>query len=197
MKELLCMLLCLTSGVSMESQKFASIAEQGYDTSCGLSTLADLLHRYWNFPVSEQDLLNLWIDTQNTATEDYAVSFADMIHILSYYGFYSKAFRFTYAELVKATVSYTPILVHFADQEGHFALCLAATDEYLVIADPAEGTYWLSREDFLDRWKGYSLLVTRKDIQKDTSILEQTTKEVQQRREALYALPAQCTRGRL
>jgi predicted double-glycine peptidase len=141
---------------SAESLRFAQVAEQGYDTSCGLSVLAELLTRYWNYPISEEALLAEWSvlrqmsgqpqnPTSTRNQENYSVSFKDMQDLLSHHGFTSKAFRFTYEQLVKASGSYAPLILHFADQEGHFVLCLYAEDDFLVIADPAEGVYWLSR----------------------------------------------------
>jgi hypothetical protein len=78
MAGILSFLLLLQNVQSTETLRFAHVAEQGYDTSCGLSALSDLVSRYWNCPVS------------------------------------------------KAVTTYAPIVIHFADQEGHFVLCLSA-----------------------------------------------------------------------
>jgi predicted double-glycine peptidase len=162
MAGILSFLLLLQNVQSTETLQFAHVAEQGYDTSCGLSALSDLVSRYWNCPVSEETFLHEWLSLGKQRAidhEQYAISFKDMQDLLALHGFASKGFRFTYDQLIKAVTTYAPIVIHYADQEGHFVLCLSANDEFLVIADPAEGVYWLFRQDFQRRWQGYALLV--------------------------------------
>ncbi|MCX7656562.1 MAG: cysteine peptidase family C39 domain-containing protein [Treponemataceae bacterium] len=119
------------------------------------------------------------------AEEDYTISFKDMQDLLASHGFVSRAFRFSYAQLVKAARSYAPIILHWEDREGHFVLCLGAEEEYLVIADPAEGVYWLSRDDALDHWKGHALLVQHPTLFKNQFALEKTVQETRLRKERL------------
>jgi ABC-type bacteriocin/lantibiotic exporter with double-glycine peptidase domain len=199
MAELLSFLLLLQNIQGLEELRFSSVAEQGYDTSCGLSILSDLLTRYWNYPVTEETLLTEWLShrqaqTQPAAdnklqTEDtYTISFKDMQDLLTSHGFVSKAFRFTYTQLVKASSSYAPLILHFADQEGHFVLCLYAEDECMVIADPAEGVYWLSRDDVLHRWQGYALLVQQPSRMKESQALTAAVDEALERRNTLQRL---------
>lgn len=172
MATILSLLLLVQTMQSAECLRFAQVAEQGYDTSCGLSVISELLTRYWNYPISEEALVAEWSalrqmggqpqePTSTRNQENFSVSFKDMQDLLSHHGFASKAFRFTYEQLVKAAKTYAPMVLHFADQEGHFVLCLAAEEACLVIADPAEGVSWLSREDLLPRWQGYALLVQK------------------------------------
>jgi len=199
MATILSLLLLVQTMQSAESLRFAQVAEQGYDTSCGLSVLAELLTRYWNYPISEEALLAEWSvlrqmsgqpqnPTSTRNQENYSVSFKDMQDLLSHNGFSSKAFRFTYEQLVKASGSYAPLILHFADQEGHFVLCLYAEDDFLVIADPAEGVYWLSREDRLPRWQGYALLVQKTGQKKEKGTLDRIVQEAQEKRETLQKL---------
>lgn len=117
--------------------------------------------------------------------EDYTISFKDMQTLLARHGFVSRGFRFSYDQLVKAARSYAPLILHFADQEGHFVLCLAAEEDLLVIADPAEGVYWLSRDALLSRWQGYALLVQHPTLLKNQTALERTVQEARLRKERL------------
>ncbi|MCA1950285.1 MAG: hypothetical protein LDL24_06920 [Treponema sp.] len=188
MAEILSFLLLVQTMQSAEALRFAQVAEQGYDTSCGLSVLSDLLTRYWDYPVSEEVLVTEWISLQRTQGKNYTISFKDMQNLLAQHGFVSKAFRFTYEQLVKATKTYAPIILHFADQAGHFVLCLTAEDTYLVIADPAEGIYWLSRDDLLSRWQGYALLVQRSNQQKNATTLTGIVQDTLEKRETLQRL---------
>ncbi|MCA1951052.1 MAG: hypothetical protein LDL24_10805 [Treponema sp.] len=192
MATILSFLLLVQKMQSAESLRFAHVAEQGYDTSCGLTVLSDLLSRYWDYPVSEETLLTAWRSLKQRCEQaqgkNYAISFKDMQDLLAQEGFASKAFCFTYAQLVKAAQTYAPIVLHFADQAGHFVLCLTADDASLVIADPAEGVYWLSRDDLLSRWQGYALLVQRSDQQKNKATLHRILQDTQEKRETLTRL---------
>lgn len=188
MATILSFLLLVQNMQSAEALRFAQVAEQGYDTSCGLSILSDLLTRYWDYPVSEEILVTEWLSLQQTQRENYTISFKNMQNLLAQHGFTSKAFRFTYEQLIKATKTYAPIILHFADQAGHFVLCLAADDASLVIADPAEGVYWLFRDDLLSRWQGYALLVQRSNQQKNTTTLTRIIQDTQEKRETLQRL---------
>jgi len=195
MAGILSLLLLLQNLQSSETLRFSYVAEQGYDTSCGLSVLSDLVSRFWNCPVSEETFLNEWQSlgqqkaeasaSQTKTQKQYAISFKDMQELLALHGFTSKAFRFTYSQLIKAAATYVPIVIHFADQEGHFVLCLSAKDESLVIADPAEGVYWLSRKDFQARWQGYALLVQSSIHHKQVDALNVVVQESTAQRTAL------------
>jgi|UniRef100_A0A7C3IIF4 predicted double-glycine peptidase len=188
MAGILSFLLLLQNVQSSETLRFAHVAEQGYDTSCGLSVLSDLVSRYWNCPISEETFLQEWLSLGKqgaTDHEQYAISFKDMQELLALHGFASKGFRFTYDQLLKAAATYTPIVIHFADQEGHFVLCLSANDEFLVIADPAEGVYWLSQQDFQRRWQGYALLVQSSTYTKQIARLNTAVAECAAHRTAL------------
>ena len=176
MASILSLLLLLQNLTGFEAQHFSSVAEQGFDTSCGLSVLSDLMSRYWMYPLSEDALINDWLSSiaePHNQVDTYTISFKDMQNLLTNHGFSSKAYRFTYDQLVKAAVSYAPLILHLSDQEGHFVLCLSAQDDVLVIADPAEGVYWISKADFLFHWQGYSLLVQHKVLQKQTKQLSE------------------------
>ncbi|HOJ98807.1 MAG TPA: cysteine peptidase family C39 domain-containing protein [Termitinemataceae bacterium] len=199
MAGILSFLLLLQQVQGLEPLRFSHVAEQGYDTSCGLSVLSDLVSRYWNYPLSEETLVSEWFTLRQTsershtndigrAEEDYTISFKDMQDLLARHGFVSRGFRFSYDQLVKAARSYAPLILHFADQEGHFVLCLAAEEEYLVIADPAEGVYWLSRDALLSHWQGYALLIQHPTLLKNQPALERTVQEAHSRQESLQFL---------
>ena len=199
MAGLLSFLLLLQNLNGSEALRFSHVAEQGYDTSCGLSVLSDLVSRYWDKPIPEETFLSEWLalheqreesftTTSDDTDKDYSISFKDMQELLDLQGCTSKAFRFTYSQLVKAASTYAPLVLHFADREGHFVLCLSAEDEFLVIADPAEGVYWLSREDFLSRWQGYALLVQVQGHTKQQEVLNTILHETRAKRATLQSL---------
>lgn len=151
------LLLLLASTLDRESLRFAYIAEQGWDNSCGFGALAYLMNRYWGKPADETSLV-IEFFPERIVSGDLTVSFADMSAILKAKGFACAGYRMDYAQLGAALKAYAPILVHFSFPDGHFALALAQDDDWIIVSDPAEGTLVLPKEDFLSRWSGKALV---------------------------------------
>lgn len=147
------LLLLISETADRESLRFAYCAEQGYDTSCGLTTLAFFMDKFWNIKAEETILAGEFF-ADKLAAGDLTVSFADIARILEARGFEWKAFRMNFAQFVAASARYAPLIVHYDKPEGHFALALAIEDGAVIVADPAEGLIVLERHYFESRWSG-------------------------------------------
>lgn len=156
------LLLLLSETIDRESLRFIHSSEQGYDTSCGLTTLACLIDRYWGIPADERSLAETYL-VNKRAAEDLTISFADMALILNAKGFVWKAYRMSFDQLEQAAAAYAPMIIHYDKPEGHFALLISARDGELVIGDPAEGTILRGREYFESRWSGAVLAAVKPD----------------------------------
>ncbi|HWS86394.1 MAG TPA: cysteine peptidase family C39 domain-containing protein [Pyrinomonadaceae bacterium] len=53
-----------------------------------------------------------------------------------------------------------PVLVRFKEPILHFVLAVGGVDDFVLIADPAQGEVAIHRSDFLRRWDGFALVVT-------------------------------------
>ena len=166
------MLLLLAGAMDRESQRFAFIAEQGWDSSCGFGALACLMCRYWGKPADETSLA-LEFFPERIVSGDLTVSFADMSAILKAKGFACAGYRLDYAQLGAALKTYAPILIHFSLPDGHFALALAQDGEWIIVSDPAEGTTVFSKEDFLSRWSGKALVAAIPSQKANLALLEE------------------------
>jgi predicted double-glycine peptidase len=144
-----------------EELRFAYSSEQGFDTSCGLSTLVCLLKTYWGWEASELELAEECFGGREGG--DYSVSLAGLKSLLVARGFVAAACQMSFSQLVEAVARYPPVLVHYDAPKPHFALVLAVREEGVITADPAEGTVLRSRSDFERRWSGYALLAARPD----------------------------------
>lgn len=152
------LMMFLLAGVQdREAIRFAYIAEQGWDTSCGIGALASLMSRYWGKSADEAALA-IEFFPEKILSGDLTVSFADMAAILKAKGFGCAGYRMSFAQLGQALLNYAPILVHFDLPDGHFALALAQGPDWIIVSDPAEGTQFLNRKDFLSRWSGKALV---------------------------------------
>lgn len=150
------LLLALSETIDKESLRFAYSMEQGYDTSCGLATLACFMDRFWGVEADETALAKEFF-LDKLAEGDLTVTFSEMARILEARGFAWKAYRMSFPQLA-AAAGYAPLIVHYDKPEGHFALVLSLSDSELIIADPAEGTIVLGRGYFESRWSGAVLV---------------------------------------
>lgn len=153
-----------------ESLRFAYIAEQGYDTSCGLTSLSCLIDKYWGLPTDELSLAKQFL-AKKAATGNFTVSFTDMVAILSTKGFSSKAYKMTFEQLEKAVIKYAPVIIHYSKPIGHFALVLSIRDNMVLTSDPSEGTILRERMYFESRWSGNVLVAVRPNQKVNTELL--------------------------
>ena len=112
---------------------------------------------YWDVPASESALARDFLKEKLEAG-DYTTNFADMKRILEAKGFKVAAYKMNLSQLSKAADKYAPLLVHYAEPEGHFVLVLSVQEESVVVADPAQGLETLALKDFEALWSGYVLL---------------------------------------
>ncbi|MDP3179668.1 MAG: cysteine peptidase family C39 domain-containing protein, partial [Spirochaetaceae bacterium] len=176
-------LLSLLEIKDSEYLRFAYSSEQGFDESCGLSTLSCLLSTYWGLPASEDSLAVEAFSSK--AESDYAISFADMKGLLKARGFSCASYRMNYEQLSAAIAAYAPVIVHYDKPAGHFSLVLRSSGPLLVVADPAEGLVAMERGDFEKRWSGHILLSRLPGSKPDGAKLDAACASALARRELL------------
>lgn len=173
-------LLIFSETIDKESLRFAYCAEQGYDRSCGLTTLAYLMDKLWGVPAEETALAREFF-TEKLAEGDLTVSFADMAKILESRGFAWKAFSMNFEQFTAASERYAPLIVHYDEPEGHFALALATEGGHVIVADPAEGTAALERGAFESKWSGAVLVAVLPARVPNRELLAESTGVVRER----------------
>ncbi|MDX9826295.1 MAG: cysteine peptidase family C39 domain-containing protein [Spirochaetia bacterium] len=174
-------LLIVLAGVKdRESLRFLHCTEQGFDNSCGLSVLACLMDKYWNFPSDE---LALAVDylSNSFETKEFQISFAVMAEILEKKGFLQKAYKMDYEQLCQATERFAPVIVHFSKPKGHFALVLAVNDHWILVADPAEGCIFIEQSCFQERWSGALLAAIGTKTAKNSALLAEAIDSAESR----------------
>ncbi|HWR13054.1 MAG TPA: cysteine peptidase family C39 domain-containing protein [Rectinemataceae bacterium] len=174
-------LLAFAETIDKESLRFAYSAEQGYDRSCGLTTLACLMDRFWGVPADETALAKEFL-ADKLATGDLTVTFAEMARILEARGFAWKAYRMSFGQLAAAAANYAPLIVHYDRPEGHFALVLSLDDGAITISDPAEGTIALGRALFESKWSGAVLVAVRPKGALNAKLLDEAGRSVRGRK---------------
>lgn len=170
------LLLVLTGVKDRESLRFSYCTEQGFDDSCGLSALACLMDKYWNWPCDELSLAADYL-TAHPEAEALQVSLAAMAEILNKNDFVYKAFKMNYQELLRAAESHAPIIVHYSKPKGHFALVLSANEHWILTADPAEGCLCIEQTSFQDRWSGAVLVAMGTKTEKNLALLNEASND--------------------
>lgn len=178
------LLLVFSETVDRESLRFAYSTEQGFDTSCGLTTLSCLMDRYWEVPSDEVSLARDFL-AERIAGGDLTVSFADMAAILKAKGFSCGAYQMTFDQLEKAVAGYAPVIVHYDKPDGHFALVLAVRDGSVLTADPAEGTISKGQAAFESLWSGNVMLAALPGRVVNLELIEEAKRSVWGRGELL------------
>lgn len=168
---MLVIFLLLNMVTPKEDLRFQYVNEQQYDTSCGYSTVASLLSLYWNIDVSEEGIVNKYI-YEKIENQDYETSLADLSQILNDYAIANKAYKMEYSQLIDVNKKYFPVIVHYNEPDGHFALVLGIKGDNIITADPARGVEILSTEQFLDRWSNIVLLSASKEMEINKDLAE-------------------------
>ncbi len=160
---------------SKESVRFQYVHEQEFDTSCGFSAVASLLDIYWGIATSEIKIVHDYVlpKINTLKNKEYTASLLDLSRIISAYGIANKGFRMNYKQLEKVMDRYSPVLVHYEKPEVHFALVLWASDEIVVVVDPARGAEWLTRVEFESRWDGVVLLTASETLRSNREVIRQ------------------------
>lgn len=76
------------------------------------------------------------------------VSFRILSDLFVSYGFTVKAYKMGWNQLKASTEKYATILVLFDGYMGHFGLVPGIDGDIAIVADPAEGTRFATKDEF-------------------------------------------------
>jgi len=143
---------------SWKTLRDARIVKQDSDYSCGAASLATLLTEYYQFPVSEQALL------QAMDKGEMSASFEDMARALvAQFGFKAQGFAASWEQLVKLRV---PVVVYLKHRKNdHFSVLRGIDANTVWLADPSLGNRTYSKAQFLAMWQTREGEVERSDLQ--------------------------------
>jgi ABC-type bacteriocin/lantibiotic exporter with double-glycine peptidase domain len=169
------LLILMTTVISQEDLRFTYVHKQGFDTSCGIATIATLLSEYWNIPVKEEGLFE---DMAGSETAVYTINFFAMSEYLDKHDILTRAFRMNWDELIDTLgQGFAPIIIHYDRPEQHFALLLHIEGENAIVADPAKGLEFINKEQFTKKFSGNVLLAASRTQQKNDGYLQQAINE--------------------
>lgn len=123
---------------------------------CGCACLATIMKQYsMNVPIYK--IRNL------AQTDITGTSIKGLIDAANKLGFSAKAFSTDNKEDSLFTDFPLPAIVRVIENKSyeHFVVIHKITKNYILVADPLKGVYKCSHEDFLDKWSGVVLLITK------------------------------------
>lgn len=171
-------LILSTMVIPQEEMRFTHVFKQNFDTSCGISTTATLLNKYWNISVFGDEMYQEILDRLEDGDIDYTINFLTIAEFLLRHSIQSRAFKMDWDQLVNNLAQgFGPIIVHYNRPLPHFALLLHIEDDYAFVADPARGYEAIDRKTFLQRYSGNVLLAASRVHQKDEVYLQQVISE--------------------
>lgn len=128
--------------VPMETLLFVAGDEQQNDTDCAQAVVESIAAEFWHHPVAAP---------RDSEEDDFSLSVAEINELLTVNQIPSRAFWMTWEEVAAVTATYGPVIVHFDEPAGHYAVTVGAVGDapgdvhHLLIADPARGDIIVSK----------------------------------------------------
>lgn len=132
-------------------RKKTKLIKQYSGNDCGPAALLTLF-RYFQIDVS------LYTIKQLSDVKDDGTSMYSLVHIAKSFGFDPNAYQTDSIEKLK-TIKHPFIINIIREGEQHFTVVDHIQDHKIVIADPLDGYYKLSYDDFMDVFTGFILFL--------------------------------------
>jgi len=169
--------------IPQEDIRFTHTFKQGFDTSCGISTTATLLNKYWNIPIPQSETYQEMILSKiDDDAGTYTISLATISDYLRGHNIQSRAYRMDWDELRDTLEKdFRPIIVHYQSPTIHFALLLHIEGDYAFVADPSRGFELIDRWTFTKHFSGNVMLTASRVHQRNNEYIAQIISEKQNR----------------
>ena len=123
--------------------------EQQSSSDCGVACLV-MISRYWQKRFSINSVRRLGDIGRAGASLSVLAKVAEKL------GYVTKPVRASFSALVNTTQN-NPWIAHW--QGDHYVVVYKVQGNRVLIADPARGKHTLSRQQFIESWTGYALLL--------------------------------------
>jgi len=147
------------SVTSYKEARFQTVLKQQYDFSCGSAALASLLTYHYGDQVSEKQVFEAMFekgDQQRIRQQGF--SLLDMQGFLEARGYKADGFRVSLDTLVH-NARVPAIVLTNTNGYRHFVILKGATEDSVLIGDPALGVRAVPRPQFEASWDGLMFLI--------------------------------------
>jgi uncharacterized protein len=140
------------------------VVKQGFDYSCGSSSLATLINLSFGENVSEGEIIQEILKRKNEAEQadikKNGYSLLDLKEAAEAKGYLAVVYKLDVEQLFQLQ---GPVLVYFEPKgEKHFAVLKYVKGDRVYLADPSRGNNRLSIYRFKELWPGYILALDKK-----------------------------------
>lgn len=136
---------------SYRSLRYAGVIGQTTWYTCGPAALATLLAEYYNMSATESEMLALTWEAMERVDADLeaGITMLALKEALVAKGVESAGYRVSVDQLVDYFVrGGLPIILHVTLPQPHYVVGVGLVNGYLVIGDPAFGSYLITPHDF-------------------------------------------------
>ena len=124
------------------------ITKQGFDYSCGASSLATILKEYYGLDVVEADIIDVYAKISPDIRE---ASFDIMAKSLTSFGFKGIGVATTWEQLTKLEI---PVIVYVKQRkQDHFTVIRGIDEKTVQLADSIRGNITMTRGQFKSIWE--------------------------------------------
>ncbi|HET8713491.1 MAG TPA: C39 family peptidase [Gemmatimonadales bacterium] len=143
---------------SLKQVRFYTVVRQHQDWSCGSAAIATLLTYHYNYPITEQEVLEaMYAHGNQKKIRKEGFSMLDMKRFLDSLGYRANGFQTSLERLAHVKV---PAIVIIHDRGyDHFVVVKGLRGDNVLLGDPARGNRVLSRAAFDAMWRSRILFV--------------------------------------
>lgn len=143
---------------SMQELRFLETVRQGFDFSCGSAALATLLSFHYDRPTTEfQVFEKMWRSGDQDKIRASGFSMLDMKKYLEEEGLRADGFKIPPSRISELGVAGLILLEKM--ETPHFVVVIGASDEEVLLSDPARGVWNMSLEEVERLWNGVFFVV--------------------------------------
>lgn len=144
---------------SYKEARFKSVIKQEYDFSCGSAALASLLTFHYEDPVEEKTVFeDMYENGDQEKINREGFSMLDMKNYLDKRGYRADGYQVG-LDRIKNKAKIPAITLINSNGYNHFVVVKGVTQTEVLIADPAQGSRVISREEFERGWNGLIFLI--------------------------------------
>ena len=143
---------------SMQELRFLETVRQGFDFSCGSAALATLLSFHYDRPTTEfQVFEKMWESGDQKKIRTDGFSMLDMKRYLEREGMRADGFKIPASRIAKVGVAGLILLANM--ETPHFVVVIGATEDEVLLSDPARGIWNMSIDEVERLWNGVFFVV--------------------------------------
>jgi len=149
----------LLNVTSYKEARFKSVIKQQYDFSCGSAALASLLTYHYDEPINEKEVFTeMYEKGDKDKINKEGFSMLDMKKFLEQRGYRSEGYQIN-LDMLQDKAKIPAITLISTNGYNHFVVVKGVNQSEVLIADPAQGSRVIARNEFEQDWNGLIFII--------------------------------------